>query len=115
MGSVGNPQRIMQMRVHLAAVIAIATIVPLSARSDEIPNLDVRPVCRGIASQAAEPLATGLPSSFEECVKSEQEVRAQLKHEWSTFSAADRQQAPRFRTREALCYGWCPRCARLVG
>ena len=91
MGSVGNPQRIMQMRVHLAAVIAIATIVPLSARSDEIPNLDVRPVCRGIASQAAEPLATGLPSSFEECVKSEQEVRAQLKHEWSTFSAADKQ------------------------
>jgi hypothetical protein len=81
----------MQMRVHLAAVIAIATIVPLSARSDEIPNLDVRPVCRGIASQAAEPLATGLPSSFEECVKSEQEVRAQLKHEWSTFSAADKQ------------------------
>jgi hypothetical protein len=80
------------MRGYLVPVISIAMIVSSpSARSDEIPTLDVRPVCRGIASQAAEPLATGLPSSFEQCVKSEEEVREQLKHEWPTFSAADKQ------------------------
>ena len=79
-----------QMRGYLVPVISIAMIVSSpSARSDEIPTLDVRPVCRGIASQAAEPLATGLPSSFEQCVKSEEQVREQLR--WPTFSAADKQ------------------------
>ena len=81
------------MRGHFVLGVAIAMILPamLPARADETPNLDVRPVCRGIASQAAEPLSTGLPSSYDECVKSEQEVRAQLKKEWSAFSAADKQ------------------------
>jgi hypothetical protein len=63
---------------------------PLSARSDDIPTLDVRPVCRGIASQSADPLAAGLKATFEECVKSEQGVREQLKQAWPTFSEADK-------------------------
>jgi len=73
--------------------IAVATVVPsiLWARSDAIPNLDVRPVCRGIASQSADPLGTGLKATFEECVKGEQDVREQLKRAWPTFSAADKQ------------------------
>jgi hypothetical protein len=68
-------------------------IVPsmLSARSDEILTLDVRPVCRGIASQSADPLGAGLRATFEQCVNGEQEVREQLKREWPTFSAADKQ------------------------
>ncbi len=68
-------------------------IVPsiVSARSDEVLTLDVRQVCRGIASQSADPLATGLQASFEECVKSEQGIREQLKQQWPTFSAADKQ------------------------
>jgi hypothetical protein len=80
------------MRGRFAPGIAIAMIVPsiLSARSDEIPNLDVRPVCRGIASQSADPLAAGLKATFEECVKSEQGVREQLKQAWPTFSEADK-------------------------
>jgi len=61
----------------------------LSARSDDIPTLDVRPVCRGIASQSE--LEAGLQqTSFEQCVQSEQAVREQLKKEWSTFSTADK-------------------------
>ena len=81
------------MRGHVAPGFALAMIVSaiLPARSDDAPILDVRPVCRGIASQAAEPLATGLPSSFDECVKSEQEVREQMRKQWSAFSAADKQ------------------------
>jgi hypothetical protein len=73
--------------------IAVTTVVPsiLWARSDAIPSLDVRPVCRGIASQSADPLGTGLKATFEECVKSEQDVREQLKREWANFSGADKQ------------------------
>ena len=79
-----------KLRGHIVAVILITMIPPLSARSDDIPTLDVRPVCRGIASQSADPLAAGLKATFEECVKSEQGVREQLKQAWPTFSEADK-------------------------
>jgi DNA repair exonuclease SbcCD ATPase subunit len=79
------------MRSYFAPAIAIAMIMPaiFSARSDDIPTLDVRPVCRGIAMQGE--LEEGLQqTSFEQCVKSEQETREQIKKEWSTFSTADK-------------------------
>jgi hypothetical protein len=79
------------MRSYFAPAIAIAMIMPaiLSARSDDIPTVDVRPVCRGIASQGE--LEVGLQqTNFEQCVQSEQAVREQLKKEWSTFSTADK-------------------------
>ena len=80
------------MRSCFVSAIAIAIITPatLWARSDDIPNLDVRPVCRGIASQSG--LEVGLQrTNSEQCVQSEQAVREELKKEWSTFSAADKQ------------------------
>jgi hypothetical protein len=79
------------MRSYFAPAIAIAMIMPaiLSARSDDIPTLDVNPVCHGIAMQGE--LEAGLQQvSFQQCVKSEQEVREQIKKEWSTFSTADK-------------------------
>src|SRR5215472_10689570 len=79
------------MRSYFAPAIAIAMIMPaiLSARSDDIPTLDVRPVCRGIASQSE--LEAGLQqTSFQQCVQSEQATREQLKKEWSTFTTADK-------------------------
>jgi hypothetical protein len=79
------------MRSYFAPAIALAMTVSaiLSARSDDIPTLDVRPVCRGIASQSE--LEAGLQrTNFEQCVQSEQAVREQLKKEWSTFSTADK-------------------------
>ena len=61
----------------------------LPARSDDIPTLDVNPVCRGIASQGE--LEAGLQqTSFQQCVQSEQAVRDQIKKEWSGFSTADK-------------------------
>jgi hypothetical protein len=61
----------------------VYNMVP-AARSDDIPTLDVNPVCRGIATQGE--LEAGLQlSSFQQCVQSEQEVREQIKKEWSTF------------------------------
>jgi hypothetical protein len=80
------------MRKGVVPAVAIAMIMPaiFSARSDDIPILDVNPVCRGIAQQGG--LEAGLQqTSFQDCVQSEQAVREQLKKEWSTFSAADKQ------------------------
>ena len=79
------------MRSYFVPTIAVAMILSgiLSARSDDIPTLDVRPVCRGIASQSE--LDVGLQqTNFEQCVQSEQATRVEIKKEWSTFSAADK-------------------------
>jgi hypothetical protein len=60
-----------------------------TARSDDIPTLDVNPVCHGIASQSE--LEAGLQrTNFEQCVKSEQDTREQIKKEWSLFSTSDK-------------------------
>jgi hypothetical protein len=79
------------MRSYFLPATAITMILSpvLLAQSDDIPNLDVRPVCRGIASQGE--LEAGLQqTNFEQCVQSEQAVREQLKKEWSSFSTADK-------------------------
>lgn len=77
------------------AILSISIMIMpviLWARSDDIPNLDVRPVCRGIASQSASnPADVGIKTTFEQCIQSEQAVREQLKQAWPTFSAADKQ------------------------
>lgn len=82
------------MRGHFFSAIAMVTLVPsiLQARSDEIPTLDVRPVCRGIASQSADPGVgqSGQADTFRRCVESEQAVREQVRQEWPTFLAADK-------------------------
>jgi hypothetical protein len=79
------------MRSYFAPAVAIAMMMPamLAARSDDIPTLDVNPVCRGIASQSS--LEVGLQgTNFEQCVQSEQATREQLKKEWSSFSTSDK-------------------------
>jgi hypothetical protein len=77
------------LRAFVATVLAALCLSGLSARSDDIPTLDVNPVCRGIAMQGE--LEVGLQqTSFQQCVQSEQAVREQIKKEWSTFSTADK-------------------------
>ena len=82
------------MRGHCVCLVAILTIVPSTvwAASDGIPTLDVRPVCRGIASQSADPGVgqRNQTETFQQCIESEQAVREQLKQVWSAFSAADK-------------------------
>jgi hypothetical protein len=71
-----------EMRSYFAPAIAIAMIMPstLSARSDDVPTLDVRPVCRGIAKSHCVTLAkTGGESSYTElitCLEMARDVRA---------------------------------------
>jgi hypothetical protein len=77
-----------QIALSAAMLLSIGFMVP-AARSDDIPTLDVNPVCRGIATQGE--LEAGLQqTSFQQCVQSEQDVREQIKKEWSTFSASDK-------------------------
>jgi hypothetical protein len=77
------------LRASVATVLTALCLSGSPAQSDDIPTLDVNPVCRGIAQQGE--LEVGLQqTSFQECVKSEQEVREQIKKEWSTFSASDK-------------------------
>ena len=81
------------MHVYLVVIGIFPAILSstLSARSDEIPNLDVKQLCRGIASQATDPLAGGEPTvTFERCMSGEQTDREALKKVWSTFSVDDK-------------------------
>jgi hypothetical protein len=75
-------------------VITIAAIGPsiALAQSDKFPTLDVRPVCRGIALQAADPGVGqgGQADSLQRCIETEKEVHEQLKKRWGEFSAADK-------------------------
>jgi hypothetical protein len=72
-----------------AAVFLLIAIWPV--RSQEIPDLNVDPVCHGIAKQAANPTEQGDPDlSFANCVKSEQAMRQRLVSEWATFSPAEK-------------------------
>ncbi len=67
------------------------TIVGGFAYADDVPDLNVDPVCRGIAKQAAGPGERGDSDlAFSQCVKGEQAMRQKLKGEWSTFAPADK-------------------------
>jgi len=96
--------------IALSAVIVLSTAYPTSAakkhhrvthahpaiynnaqaaRSDQYPVLNVAPVCHGIASQSS--LEAGLRNtSFDECIKGEQNDREAMIKEWSTFNSDDK-------------------------
>jgi len=76
---------------HIALVLTLAVMSIGAARADDVPDLNVDPVCRGIAQQASGPAERGGPDlAFSQCVKSEQAMRQKLMGEWSTFAPADR-------------------------
>jgi hypothetical protein len=56
----------LEMRAHLAAIFSLVAILSLivPAQSEEIPNLDVAQLCRGIAGQAKDPMAGGEPTRY---------------------------------------------------
>ena len=77
------------LRAFVATVLAALCLSGSSARSDDIPTLDVNPVCHGIAMQGE--LEAGLQqTSFKQCVDSEQATRDEIKKAWSSFSASDK-------------------------
>jgi hypothetical protein len=63
----------------------------LLAWSDEVPVLDLNPICHGIAQGASDAGERGGPDlSFAQCARSEQAVRRLLVKKWSSFSFADK-------------------------
>ena len=77
------------LAIAAVATVIAATICP--ARSQDIPDLNVEPVCRGIAQQAASPAEKGdVDLAYSQCLNSEQAMRHKLVNEWSTFAPAQR-------------------------
>ncbi len=77
------------------SVLVIALLITpsllLSARSDDIPDLDIKQLCTGIASQSSDPLAGGYPKvEFDRCMSAERDDREQLTKAWPAFSASDK-------------------------
>jgi hypothetical protein len=81
------------MRVLLMSLMSATMLLAASwpAFADDVPNLNVDPVCRGIAQQAKDPGEKGGPDlAFSQCVKSEQAMREKLSKEWTTFAPTDK-------------------------
>jgi hypothetical protein len=70
---------------------ALLLIAVALAHAQDVPVLDVEPVCRGIAQQASGAGERGGPDlGLSQCIKSEQAMRERLVKEWSTFAPADK-------------------------
>jgi hypothetical protein len=82
------------MRFSLIANALIALLLTSGtiALSDEVPNFNLMPVCKGIAEQASDPSERGGPDlRVDQCIKSEETIRDRLTHQWSTFAVRDRE------------------------
>jgi DNA repair exonuclease SbcCD ATPase subunit len=66
-------------------------IIMLVATVDRVPQLDVEPVCKGIAEQGGVTFRDpAVAQEKKNCIESEQAVREQVIKQWSSFSADDR-------------------------
>ncbi len=89
----------MRIVFHVGIVLTALLSSSPGVRADDVPVLDVQPICRGIALQAANPTEKGGPDlSFTECVKSEKAIREEIAKVWSTFSSADKGHCVRLAT-----------------
>ncbi len=63
----------------------------LVAGGDRVPELNVVPVCKGIAQQGGVTFHDpAVPQEQKNCIESERAVREQLVKQWSNFSLDDR-------------------------
>ena len=76
----------------LPKVVALSVQLIISvAGADRLPQLDVEPVCKGIAEQGGVTFRDpAVPQEKKNCIESERAVREQLAKQWSSFSADDR-------------------------
>jgi hypothetical protein len=82
---------VIAMRYLTTIAVLAAVMIPAGARADDPPALNVEQLCRGIASQSADPLAGGEPRvGFERCMEAERQDREQLQKVWSSFAPEDR-------------------------
>ena len=85
----GSPGFLVTACAATVFVVAAAVIVP--AKAQQLPHLNVDPVCRGIARHAGSPGERGGPDlSYRSCVANQLQVRKHLAPQWSGFSRAAR-------------------------
>jgi len=71
----------------LASALWLTANGNASAQSGGVPVLNVRPVCRGIAAQAATPGERGGPSlGYGQCIQSEMAMRRKLVRRWARYT-----------------------------
>ena len=76
------------MMLPAALALSAQLLLPVS---DSVPNLNVEPVCKGIAAQGGSSYhGTATGKEEQNCIQSEAEVRQQLVERWSTFSPSDK-------------------------
>ena len=64
-------------------------VTPVAA--DNVPVLNIEPVCQGIAQQGGSSFHDPqIAKQKQDCIQSEKEVRDQLVKQWSSFRAADK-------------------------
>jgi hypothetical protein len=84
----------MYLRWFLLGSVSTAFLLSavLAAWSDEVPVLDLNPVCHGIAHGASGAGERGGPDlAFAQCVRSEQAMRRKLVRQWPNFASASKQ------------------------
>ena len=73
------------------AVALSLQLIMLVATGDRAPQLDVNPVCKGIAEQGGVTFRDpAVAQEKKNCIESEQVVREQVIKQWSSFVPADR-------------------------
>jgi len=78
------------MMLPAAFLFSAHLLLPVA---DSVPELNVEPVCQGIAQQGGSSYhATATGKEKQDCMHSEAEVRQELVKRWSTFSASDKAQ-----------------------
>jgi hypothetical protein len=76
------------MMLPAALALSAQFLLPVA---DSVPNLNVEPVCQGIAQQGGSSYHdTAVGKEKQNCIQGEAEVRQELVKRWSTFSAADK-------------------------
>jgi hypothetical protein len=74
-----------------SALFCLLNFSTAAARAPDIPNLNVEPLCHGIADQDTDPSQATNPNvSLKQCLDSEHSDRATLQKEWPTFPATDK-------------------------
>jgi hypothetical protein len=74
-----------------ALLIGLTFAIPVAARGDDVPNLNVEQVCDGIAKQGGVTFRDpAIAQEKKNCLDSEQAVRDQLVKQWAKFDRADK-------------------------
>ncbi len=78
------------MMLPAALLIGVQQLVtPVAA--DNVPVLNIEPVCQGIAQQGGSSFHDPeIAKEKQDCLQSEKEVREELVKQWSSFPAADK-------------------------